>query len=390
MSTLKLYLDTRSKRADGTCSIRLAVNHHGKTAYITLNQYCKPDEWDKRTGKVKKRPDKDVLNDFLLNRLSFYNRMMMQAQSRETYRGDISAIELRSLIIKEAEPDAEKKATLSEVYQMYIGREMRDNTRSNYRSTWKIVKEYDDNADKTALDDINREWLERFISFLIRKGLKLNTRSTHLRHLSAIFNYAIDCELTNNYPFRRLKITMEATKYRDLKIDEIRSIFNARVPLKKRMFIDAFKLMFFLIGINAHDMFNLKNSNISDGRLHYKRLKTGKDYSIKLEPEALEIIERYRGEKKLLAFCEERKSDISFLQAFNETLGLVIKGVTTYYARHTWATLAFKLGISKDTISLALGHSFGVRVTDTYINPDLSRVDEANRRVMDWVLYDKK
>ena len=41
-------------------------------------------------------------------------------------------------------------------------------------------------------------------------------------------------------------------------------------------------------------------------------------------------------------------------------------------------------------MSLALGHSFGVRVTDTYINADLSRVDEANRRVIDYVLYDKK
>ena len=40
--------------------------------------------------------------------------------------------------------------------------------------------------------------------------------------------------------------------------------------------------------------------------------------------------------------------------------------------------------------SLALGHSFGVRVTDTYINADLSRVDEANRRVIDYVLYNKK
>ena len=67
-----------------------------------------------------------------------------------------------------------------------------------------------------------------------------------------------------------------------------------------------------------------------------------------------------------------------------------IKGLTTYYARHTWAYIAFNLGIQKDVVSLALGHSFGVRVTDTYINADLSRVDEANRRVIDYVIYNKK
>ena len=74
----------------------------------------------------------------------------------------------------------------------------------------------------------------------------------------------------------------------------------------------------------------------------------------------------------------------------NKNLAMVRQGLTTYYARHTWASIAFNLGIPKDVISLALGHSFGVRVTDTYINADLSRVDEANRRVIDYVLYNKK
>ena len=75
----------------------------------------------------------------------------------------------------------------------------------------------------------------------------------------------------------------------------------------------------------------------------------------------------------------------------NKKLAKVRPGLTTYYARHTWASIAFNnLGIPKDVVSLALGHSFGVRVTDTYINADLSRVDEANRRVIDYVLYNKK
>ena len=77
MATLRLYLDTRVKRQDGKFSIRLAVNHHGGTAFISLNQYCKKDEWDKRSCKVRKRPDRDSVNDFLLDRLNFYNRMMM-------------------------------------------------------------------------------------------------------------------------------------------------------------------------------------------------------------------------------------------------------------------------------------------------------------------------
>ena len=103
-----------------------------------------------------------------------------------------------------------------------------------------------------------------------------------------------------------------------------------------------------------------------------------------------EIIEKYKGEKTLLRFSEHFKTVDSATVMINKKLANVRQGLTTYYARHTWASIAFNIGIQKDVVSLALGHSFGVRVTDTYINADLSRVDEANRRVIDYVLYNKK
>ena len=63
MATIKLYLDTRRAKADGTYPIRLAVNNHGETAFISLGQSVKKDEWDKRQCRIKKRPDRDFLND---------------------------------------------------------------------------------------------------------------------------------------------------------------------------------------------------------------------------------------------------------------------------------------------------------------------------------------
>ncbi len=156
------------------------------------------------------------------------------------------------------------------------------------------------------------------------------------------------------------------------------------------MLVDMFLLMFLLIGINVSDLFALTKENIVRGRLEYDRAKTGRHYSILLHPEALRIIEKYKGENKLLRFSEHfRNVDVATVM-INKKLAKVRPGLTTYYARHTWASIAFNIGIQKDVVSLALGHSFGVRVTDTYINADLSRVDEANRRVIDYVLYNKK
>ena len=64
--------------------------------------------------------------------------------------------------------------------------------------------------------------------------------------------------------------------------------------------------------------------------------------------------------------------------------------LTLYWARHSWATIAYSIGIPKDVISQALGHSFGVAIMDVYIDYDNEKVDEANRRVLDWVLYGKR
>lgn len=390
MATLRLYLDTRAVRADGTYPIKLAVNHHGGTSLISLNQFIRKDEWDRRMCRVRKRSDKDAINDYLLDRLNFYNKMMMQTQCRDTYRGDITAKQLRDLILSEAEPKKPSSPLLHDILLRYIHREMRESTRKNYESTWNSVKRFDANADNLTLENVNREWVEKFNLFLISEGKVQNTRTVRLRHIAAVFSYAIDLELTNNYPFRRFNLSLTSTKFRDLTVEELRAVLSADIPPRREHLLDAFRLSFYLIGINTNDMFNLTESNIVRGRLEYRRLKTGKDYSILLQPETLELIRKYEGKDKLLSFCERYKSSSIFSTCLNTALHDIKEGMTMYYARHTWATLAFKLGISKDTISLALGHSFGVRVTSTYINTDLARVDEANRRVLDWVLYDKK
>ncbi len=149
--------------------------------------------------------------------------------------------------------------------------------------------------------------------------------------------------------------------------------------------------MFMLIGINIEDLWRL-TAIAHDGRIDYVRAKTGKRYSIKVEPEAMEIIERHRGTRKLLSPCEGHPSAASMTAAMNHVLHKLKPGLTFYWARHSWASIASELDIPDDVISRALGHSglTGARVTEVYINFNNKKIDQANRRVLDWVLHEKR
>ena len=255
-------------------------------------------------------------------------------------------------------------------------------------------------------EDVTKEWLTSFENFLAQTSPSKNARNIHLRNIRAVFNYGIDNELTTAYPFRKFKIRSVPTAKRSLTVEQLRTLFNFPVEPFQEQYLDMFKLIFFLIGINTVDLFRLKPDNLQNGRLTYVRAKTGRMYDIKVEPEAMEIINKYRGKNYLINVLDRYDNYKDYAKRLNDNLkhigkvkrvGLggkkvitpIFPSLTTYYARHTWATLAYSLDIPKETISSALGHEIGNRITSIYINFDQRKVDEANRKLIDYVLYDK-
>lgn len=279
-------------------------------------------------------------------------------------------------------------------------------TRSVYQQTIDRMKAFDKSLPRRKFEDITLGWLTDFEAFCALTASK-NARNIHLRNIRAVFNNAIDNEITTAYPFRRFKIRPEATRKRSLTVDELRRLFAYKVEPYAQIYLDLFKLTFMLIGINSVDLFRL-NGITREGRIEYKRAKTHKLYSIKVEPEAMEIIEKYKGVKGLLCIADRWSDHRNFTHQCNKALQHIgkVKRVghggkkiiepewpmlTTYWSRHSWATIAYELGISKDIIAQALGHSDdGYSTTNIYIREDSRFVDEANRRVLDWVLYGKR
>lgn len=288
-----------------------------------------------------------------------------------------------------------RENTLVDCIVTFLEKKEKRTTRIIYRTTANKLAAYDP---KATLETIDRKWLERFEAHLRTQGCSTNYISIQLRNIRAVFNYAIDEGLTVNYPFRKYKIKQEQTEKRNLTAEQLRTLRDLPLDGYMAEYRDMFLLMFYLIGINAADLFTLSHGDYRAGRIHYRRSKTGTLYSVKVEPEAKAIIERYRGEKHLLCPLDRYADHRDYLHHLNDALkrmgqtyrnGVGWSGeplfpsLSSYWSRHTWATLAASLGVPLDVISLALGHSFGNRVTQIYVEWSLGKVDEANRRVID-------
>jgi integrase len=151
------------------------------------------------------------------------------------------------------------------------------------------------------------------------------------------------------------------------------------------MSLNYFLLSFYLRGISFTDLAYLTRNNIIDGRIEYKRRKTHKNYSVKLFPEAEILFQQFEvvGSKYLLPILPNDavedslktkkvirqfiKTTNKYLKRLSEQVGLS-SPVTTYASRHSFGTIAKRLGYSNELIAESLGHEYGNKITNIYLD----------------------
>lgn len=404
MATINFYLDTRATGFDKPAPLKISIRHRNKATFIPTGISLLPEQWDDITRKVVNHPRKVAYNNLLSHRILDVESEVLRL-SEQGVLSFMKMAELRAAIMQMLDPQPEIDTTKLFIarFRRFLERKDNQRTREIYEATLSRIYAYDKRCEQLTFEDVDKAWLTQFDKFLARTSPSVNARSIHMRNIRAVFNDALDDEITHAYPFRQFKIKRVATAKRSLSVEALREFFDYPVEEYQRKYLDMFKLSFYLIGINIGDLCKLKR--INGGRIEYERAKTHRLYSIKVEPEALEIIERYKGKGWLLDPLDRYDNYKQYARRLNgalQTVGEVEIGkqgaksikplynnITTYWARHTWATIAASLDIPKETIAAALGHG-GNTVTDIYIDFDQRKVDEANRRVIDWVLYGKK
>lgn len=416
MIKVHYYLDVRGISAGSLASLKFDFCHKRSHAQLPVGIRLLPSQWDAKTQKVHGTMSDESTNLFLLQQMARVSEILMKFTITGAFVG-LSIVDIKNKVASELRPDAGVDNRFLVRFRFYASLCKAENTRVVYLATVKKVLAFDSRAESLSFEMVSKDWLSRFEAWLGSKPggcLSVNSRSIHLRNIRAVFNDAIDNGITSSYPFRSFRVKSEATKKRAISVEALRSLFSFPGLTWQQQYVDAFKLSFCLVGINLVDLLALKNNQLVDGRLTYRRSKTGRLYDIKVEPEAVALIEKYHGSSgRLVSWGENRKRYTSFTMQMCRGLkavGSVVKewrtddlGVyrevevfrpafpmlSSYVARHSWATIAASLDIPRDVIAHALGHGIST-VTDIYIDFDQRKVDEANRRVLDWVFYGTK
>lgn len=252
--------------------------------------------------------------------------------------------------------------------------------------------------DAPQLVDMSAALMQRYEAFLRQRGLCANTISFYMRTLRAIYNQAVERGLTRQaMPFARVYTGVGRTAKRAVGAADVRKIREAKLPCGSAAALsrDLFLFSIYTCGMSMVDMAHLRRSDLSGGYIAYRRRKTGQQILVRWEPCMQEIVARYdTGSSPYLLpiitrpGADELRQYRSKMHLVNKHLGQLgrrlglSQRLTTYVARHSWASIAKGLQVPVAAISEAMGHT-SESTTRIYLKSfENAAADRANSAVL--------
>ena len=403
-TNLRLILDKRRKRKDNSYPIVLRLIHNRNSTTIQTGYNVEEKDWNdegnciRYTCKLFPRKMIDSVNRMLTGKLQEANNILTKLDDHKILN-NISVSEVKARVQK-------KSARISfETFTNKLIDEFRQMKRfgsvSVYQQALNFVKKNNHNKD-LYFDAINYAFIKKIEVKFISEGNSINGLSFYLRTIRAIYNNAIKENIAHeeSNPFKKYQIKKEETKKRAIKKEDIVSIENLKLveytPIWHAK--NYFLFSFYTRGINFADTAKLKLSNINDDRLVYRRSKTSGLFTFKINDKMHKILSFYINDKSRDDFIfpiikrskpeEQVKDYMNERKIFNDKLKEIASMVcikvnlTSYVARHTWASLAKKMGYSTEIISEGLGHK-DIKTTQIYLESFENKVlDDANEKII--------
>lgn len=262
--------------------------------------------------------------------------------------------------------------------------------KSAYSSFLKFCKEKYNG--RVSFVQVTPRWLMQYERWMLEKERSISTVGTHVRPMRTIFRKAIDLELIplSLYPFGRNKYKCPTSKGRKLALSDPQTDKILAYNGPYQLGVDLWKFSYYCNGMNFADLARLRRKNINDGILKYDRVKTKETernkiaIEITLHVEARRIINKW-GSKDIspnayvfqvlrsgLTPSQEKHIIADWIKKTNASLDearkeMELPKITTYWARHTFATVLKRRGVSLEEIQEALGHA-DLRTTKLYLD----------------------
>lgn len=384
--------------SNGEHPLMIRVCKDGKKKYQSLGISVNPAHWDFKKNKPKSNcPNKEYINKIIADKSNEFAEQIVKLKSEH------KEFTVNSLIDNTSEKV--KPKTVGDVFLEQLQRLTDENRRGYMLSTKQVYNSLIDFNKHLNIyfSDIDVTWLRRYETYLRKKGIAENTIGIRFRTLRAIYNLAIEENIikADHYPFKNYKVSKlhQETAKRAITKEDVNRILDYQSTNKYlKLPIDLFAFTYYVGGINFVDIAYLTKENLMDGRLIYTRRKTGKLIKIPLQPQAMELIEKYSDKESPYLFpilstyhkTEQQRANRvhKVITKVNQRLKEVGKALdipialTTYVARHSQATVMKKAGVSTSIIRELMGHS-SERVTQIYLDSfDNKQIDDAMKNLL--------
>lgn len=397
MASVKILLYTHKTLKDGSHPIILQVIHNRKRKVLSSGYSAIPSQWNFDKNLPNSRhPNHTLLSSKLKSEKLKLEGIILEFDNLgkdfsvdeviSKYEGILS----NDTLFNYVESILENFQKIGQIGNKTI-----------YKNTKSVFSQFRNGVD-VQLNEIDYRMIQDFERYLIENGRKVNTVSIHLRTLRAIINRAIKEGLIKeeNYPFKRISIKQETTSKRAVNIEVIKTIESAELSSSDKLdlYRDLFLFSFYNRGMSFVDMVFLKNNNIENGRIIYKRRKTGQQFNIKITDKAKQIIDKYatlnNPDAYLFPVLQNNGNEYADyrnsmrlmnkkLKKISTKLGIEPK-LTSYVSRHSWATIAKRSGIPIAVISEGLGHD-SEGTTQIYLDSFENNVlDDANDQILNF------
>jgi len=250
-----------------------------------------------------------------------------------------------------------------------------------------------------SLDEMDAELMLTYEAWLKKREVCMNTVSFYMRILRAVYNRGVEKEITpQRYPFKHVYTGIEKTLKRAVTLKTIKQVKQADLSLFPTLDYarDMFMLSFYTRGMSFVDMAYLKKADLNNGILSYRRKKTGQQLFIRWEECMQEIVDKYpciSASPYLLPIIKKpgdnpRKQYRNAILSVNKNLKSLSKMMglstvlTTYVARHSWASIAKSKNIPLSVISEGMGHDSEMTTQIYLASLDTTIVDKANSLIL--------